>query len=124
MSASTSEPEVLQSAPRVSRAAILAIGVVVAPLAVSLLLNSYGPLTEQTAVRMAFATVAGQTVAVMSSIVAVAMTVKRRLGVGEVVLFLAIAALIALTAVASITDASSILLVRLDLVDETNLLNR
>jgi hypothetical protein len=37
---------------------------------------------------------------------------------------LAIAALITLTAVASITDASSILLVRLDLVDETNLLNR
>jgi uncharacterized membrane protein len=123
MSVETTRPQVVQRR-RVSRATVLVLGVVVVPVSLGLLLNSYGPLTEQTAVRMAFATVAGQTVAVMSSIAAVVITVKRRLGGGGIVLFLAIAALITLTAIAAVTEASSTLLVRLDLVDETNLLNR
>lgn len=46
------------------------LGVIVMPLALSAALNSYGPLTEDGAIRMAFATVAGQTIAILSVIAA------------------------------------------------------
>ncbi|WP_349309841.1 hypothetical protein [Microbacterium sp. MM2322] len=53
-------------------------GVVVVPLALILsVFNSWGPLTEESAVRMAFAQVAGGPVAILSALAFVVLTIRR-----------------------------------------------
>ena len=126
MSDVTSSPLVAETSRRprrVSRASIMFLGVIVIPFALGAILNSYGPLTEESAIRMAFATVAGQTVAILSAIATVVVTVIRRADVGQVILIAAIALFVTLGALSVMAGASDALLARLHLVAETNLLN-
>jgi len=99
------------------------VGVIIVPLALGLLLNSYGPLTSDSAIRMAFATVAGQSVAIGSALAVVVITLFRRRGLGEVALFVIIGVVITLGALNAMAEAGDMLLTRLDLVAQTNLLN-
>ena len=133
MSAPTSQ--VQQTAPRSrelrpSRRGILLAGVLGVPLVLLLAFNSYGPLTEESALRMAFATVAGQTVAILSALAALAVTVARRRVTPasdyrlQVILFAVIVAVVVLYASEILANAGDVLLSRLDLVAETDLLNR
>ncbi|MCS5718795.1 hypothetical protein N1027_11685 [Herbiconiux sp. CPCC 205763] len=109
---------------RVNRVAILALGVIVVPFALTAMFNSYGALTEESAIRMAFATVGGQTVAILSGAAAFVITAMRRRNPAQLVLFFLIAVFIVLSALGIIAAASDLLLTRLDLIAETDLMNR
>lgn len=118
------QPEVVIRRPReISRLGILALGVIVIPFALSAVLNSYGALTEESAVRMAFATVAGQTIAILSALVVVALTIARHRGVSQVAIAVAIACAVTFAAIGFMSSAGDLLLTRLDIVTEVNLLN-
>lgn len=106
-----------------SRTAILLTGALVIPTLLALALNSYGPLTADTAIRMAFATVAGQTIAILSAIAALAVTLIRRAPWPGILFFSVVAIFIAVWAFNSMTDAAVLLQTRLELVAETSLLN-
>lgn len=106
----------------VNRRMVLIFGAIVIPFALSAIFNSYGPLTEETALRMAFAGVAGQTIAILSAVAIVVMTIRRRLLVQLPVVAL-IAALVIATAVGAMTTQGTLLVQRLDRVAETALLN-
>lgn len=108
----------------VSRATVLILGVVVIPVALGFALNSYGPLTEESALRMAFTTVAGQTIAILSGVVALVLTVKRGYAWPAILGFAVIAALIASFAVGQMASAGDLLLTRLDLIADVDELNR
>jgi hypothetical protein len=86
--------------------------------------NSYGALTVDGAIRMAFATVAGQTVAVVSALAALVLTVKRRYAWPAVVAFGIIATLISAAALLTIATAGETLLDRLEMIAEVDELNR
>ncbi len=94
------------------------------PLALNIAFNSYGPLTAESALRMAFAAVAGQAIAIVSAIVAVALTVRRRYAWPAIAAFVIIAAIITSWATANMASAGEMLLDRLTLIDEVNELNR
>ena len=104
--------------------AILLLGVLVVPVVLTAAFNSYGPLTEESAIRMAFATVAGQVIAVLTGIVTVCFAVKRRHNVMQIAILIAVAVAIVFNAVAMSMTAGDLLLSRLDLIAETNLLNQ
>ncbi|WP_345555002.1 hypothetical protein [Microbacterium kyungheense] len=108
---------------RVGRGFILMLGVIVVPLALNMLFNSYGALTVDGALRMAFAAVAGQTVAVLSAMTALVLTVKRGYAWPAIVAFAIITAVVVGLAVGSIAAAGDTLLSRLDLIAEVNELN-
>jgi len=109
---------------RFSRGTVLIVGVLVVPFALSVALNNYGALTIDGALRMAFATVAGQTIAILSAIAAVILTIKRRYAWPAVLAFVIIAAAITSWALGSVASAGELLLTRLDLIAEVNELNR
>ncbi|MDN3496916.1 hypothetical protein QL996_13320 [Planococcus sp. APC 4015] len=117
------EPATLVRERRVSRRLVLIAGVVLIPFALGLALNSYGALTADGAVRMAFATVAGQTVAILSAITAVIVTVKQKRSWQSLILMTIIAAVIAIAAVVSIASAGDLLLVRLEMIAEVDQIN-
>lgn len=104
--------------------AILLLGVLVVPVVLTAAFNSYGPLTEESAIRMAFATVAGQVIAVLTGIVTVGVAAKRRHNVMQIAILIAVAIAIVFNAVAMSMTAGDLLLSRLDLIAETNLLNQ
>ncbi len=104
--------------------AILLLGVVVIPIALSAAFNSYGALTEESAVRMAFATVAGQVFAILSAAVMVGIAVKRRRHPVEILVLSVVAVLVVVYAIAVCGNAGDLLLSRLDLIAEVDLLNR
>lgn len=108
---------------RVSRGLVLIAGVVLIPFALGLALNSYGALTAASAVRMAFATVAGQTIAILSAIVAVVLTITQKRSWQSLALMVVTATVISVSAIGNIGSAGDLLLVRLDTVAETNQLN-
>lgn len=108
----------------ISRGGILVLEVVVIPFALSAALSSYGALTTESALRMAFATVAGQTIAIISAIVAVVLTVRRRYAWPAIMAFALIAAVITTWAVGSMASAGDLLLDRLELIAEVDVLNR
>jgi drug/metabolite transporter (DMT)-like permease len=109
---------------RLSSSGILLLGVIAIPFALTVALNSYGPLTEDSAIRMAFATVAGQTIAVLSSIVVIGIALFRRARIADIAVLVIIGAVVTLSAMAAMTGASELLLNNLDLVAETNLPSR
>ena len=117
-------PDTAHGLSRLRRRGILFVGLIVIPFALSAILNSYGALTEENAIRMAFASVAGQTIAILSVIATVVLTVRRRAGVNQIVLFVVIAIVVTTGALNAMSNAAELLLTRLDLVAETNLLNR
>lgn len=106
----------------VNRRMVLIIGAILIPFALSAIFNSYSPLTEETALRMAFAGVAGQTIAILSAVAIVVMTIRRRLFV-QLPVMAVIAALVIAAAVGTMTTQGTLLVQRLDRVAETALLN-
>lgn len=110
--------------PQLRPVAILLLGVLVVPIALTAAFTSYGPLTEESAIRMAFATVAGQVIAILSGFVTVGVAVKRRYNVMQIAILTAIAIAIVVSAFALNASAGDLLLSRLDLIAETNLLNQ
>lgn len=106
----------------VNRRMVLIFGAILIPFALSAIFNSYGPLTEETALRMAFAGVAGQTIAILSAVAIVLMTIRRRLLV-QLPVMVVIAALVIAAAVGTMTTQGTLLVQRLDRVAETALLN-
>lgn len=106
----------------VNRRMVLIFGAILIPFAVSVIFNSYGPLTEETALRMAFAGVAGQTIAILSAVAIVVMTIRRRLLV-QLPVMVVIAALVIAAAVGTMTTQGTLLVQRLDRIAETALLN-
>ncbi|NLP82391.1 hypothetical protein HF576_00865 [Microbacterium sp. CFH 90308] len=109
---------------RISRGTVLIVGVLVIPFALSAALNSYGALTVESALRMAFATVAGQTIAIVSAVVAVVLTVRRRYALPAILAFALIAALITTWAIGTMGTAGDLLLERLNTIAEVDVLNR
>lgn len=105
------------------------MGVLVIPFALSALFNSYGALTYESAIRMGFATAAGQTIAILSAIGVIALAVARRRTVDhaafliQVVVLTFIALAITVNAFEVMSSASELLLTRLDLAAETAKLN-
>lgn len=93
------------------------------PIALSVLLNSYGPLTAESAWRMAAASVAGQTIAILSAVTAVVLTITRRYAWPAILAMLVIAAVITVAALSSMAGAGDLLMTRLDLVADVALLD-
>ncbi|MCD2441129.1 hypothetical protein LQ757_02455 [Agromyces sp. SYSU K20354] len=122
--AATEQPAVANRSRRISRGAILIVGVIVVPVALTVLLNSYGALTVDGALRMAFATVAGQTIAILSAITAVVLTVRRGYRPLPIAAFVLIAAAVTLFAISAMSSAGDLLLTRLDIIAEVDKLNR
>ena len=110
-------PQVSRS--RVSRGLVLIVGVILVPMALSIVFNSWGPLTAESAMRMAFATVAGQTIAILSVVVTLAMTALNRRW-RQLPLFLVIALLVFGAASASMGAAADTLTSRLTIVDQVS----
>ncbi|MFG6504567.1 hypothetical protein [Microbacterium sp. P05] len=119
-----SETTAERSPRRISRLLVLILGVIVIPFALTAALNSYGALTVDGALRMAFGMVAGQTLAILSGFACVVLTIKRGSGAHAIVGFAVLAALITLGAVGHIGSAGDLLLTRLDLIAEVDRLNR
>lgn len=108
---------------RISRGLVLVLGVIVVPFALSVVLNSYGALTVDGAFRMAFATVAGQTIAILSAIAAVVLTITERRPWPSLVFFLVVGAFITIAALSTMGSAGDLLLTRLDLIADVDRLN-
>ncbi|WP_091228472.1 hypothetical protein [Microbacterium sp. 3J1] len=114
-------PQVVVRQPRwfLRRRLVLLVTLIVIPFALAALLNSYGPLTAVSAVRMAFATVAGQTVAIGGALAALVITIVSRRNLPGVLFFTLLAALVTLNAIMAMNGAGELLLDRLDLVAAT-----
>lgn len=100
------------------RRLILLASVVIVPVALTAALNSYGPLTQESALRMAFATVAGMTVAVLGAVAALVVTLARRRSIPGVVFFALVLVFVTTWAVAAVSSAGDLLLERLALIDD------
>lgn len=109
---------------RISNTTILILGVVVIPFALSAALNSYGPVTVDSALRMAASTVAGQTIAILSVVTATVIAIKRRSSVMTVLATVVIAAVVTSSAVSAMAGAGDELITRIDLVTEIDTSNR
>jgi drug/metabolite transporter (DMT)-like permease len=107
-----------------SRTLVLIAGVVVAPIALTLAFNSWGPLTEESAIRMAFATVAGQTLAIFSAVLAFVLTVVRRSSWPQIVFFLVVAVLVVGWASGALESAADLLQSRFGRIAEVDILGR
>ncbi len=94
---------------------ILLAGHLLIPLALATAFNSYGPPDDAAFVRMTFATVAGCTIAILSSIVAVVVTFRHaQARVVRTVMGFA-AGLLAMLSIGALASASDQLLQRLGL---------
>jgi hypothetical protein len=117
-------PAELKQAPTVERrrgvsnVSILLLGVFVVPVALGVALNSYGPLTADSALRMAAATVAGQTIAILSAMTATVLSIKRRSSVRNILVTVIAATVVTLFAFSIMTAAGDQLLRHLDIVAE------
>lgn len=93
------------SSLKVSRGLVLIVGVLVVPLVLMLVFTSYNTVTVDSALRQAFAGVAGQTVAVLSAVTTVAMTAFSRRW-RELPLFVVVAAFVCAAAVNSMVGTA------------------
>lgn len=91
------------------------------PVVIGVLTNSWGPLTEESAIRMAFGSVAGQTIAILSAIAAVVVTIAFRAPWASVVAIAVVAAFIIALALGNIGQAAELLQERLDTVAELSI---
>ena len=107
-----------------SRSFIFVVGVFVLPSVLGLAFNSWGPLTSASAIAMAFATVAGHTIAVVSAVTVVFLSFARRSGGASVAMSLVIAAFVVLFALSNVSLAGDLLQQRLELVSSVDELNR
>ncbi|MDN4609594.1 hypothetical protein [Arthrobacter burdickii] len=122
--AGSNQAPTLQRSHRISNTTILILGVVVIPFVLLAAFNSYGPLTVDSALRMAASIVVGQTIAILSVVTATVLAIKRRYGVMTVLATVVIAAMVTSSAVSTMTRAGDELLTRIDLVTETDASNR
>jgi hypothetical protein len=107
-----------------SRSFIFVTGVFVIPLVLGLAFNSWGPLTAESAIVMAFATVAAHTIAIATTVVVFVLSVVRRsAGVSLAFTFLA-AAFVVLAAMSNLSTERDLLQHRLELVATVDQLNR
>ena len=120
----TKQPLGAKRSWRVSRTVILIVGIILIPVALSIALNSYDALTVDGALRMAFATVAGQTIAILSAVTALILTVKRRYALPAIAAFVLIAAFVTIAAISNMANAGELLLTRLDIIADVDKLNQ
>ncbi len=120
----TEQPLVAKRSRHLSRTAVLIVGVLVIPAALSIALNNYGALTVDGAIRMAFATVAGQTIAILSAITVIILTVRRRYALPAIAATVIIAAVITVVGISNMATAADLLLTRLDIIAHVDELNR
>lgn len=95
----------------------------VVPFALSAVFNSYGPLTVESALRMAFATIAGQTIAIIGAAAALVVTIAYRRHVAGLVFFALVLVVVAAYAFTVMESAGATLLERLELIAEVDRLN-
>lgn len=107
---------------KLRRRTVLLLGVLVIPAILNIALNSYGPLTVASALRMAFATIAGQTITILSAAAVVWMTFRRTRDVAPRVGIALIALIIVGLSLSTMATAGQ-LLTRLDLIAEVDQLN-
>ncbi|WP_076708168.1 hypothetical protein [Microbacterium oleivorans] len=100
-----------------SRGTVMVVGAVLVPLALTVIFNSWGPLTDESAVQMAFARVAGLTIAILSSVTIVVMTVRRRSQWPAVAGALLVASLVVAWSTMELQSTADDLLNRLELVE-------
>jgi hypothetical protein len=94
---------------------LLLFGLVIVPGALSLLSTPAGAPTDEDYVRMAFSTVAGATVAILSVAGLLVDRIVRRAKASTIVLFAAIALVVVPWQLSMISSAADLLLVRLSL---------
>lgn len=95
---------------------LLVAGVLVIPALLAILANSYSAPDAAAYVRMAFATVAGQTIAIVTVAGLLASRIISRAPRTEIIRFAAIGAAVTFYAVSIIAAAGDMLLQRLDLL--------
>ncbi|WP_350352599.1 hypothetical protein ABS642_05930 [Microbacterium sp. A8/3-1] len=121
MSTMTSADPVVRADPPpwwTRRRLILLVSLFVVPVALNVAFNSYGALTVDSALRMAFAAVAGQTIAVVGALAALVVTITHRRHLAGIVLFGLVFVLVTVYACAAAESAGALLLDRLELVAE------
>ncbi|GAB2518491.1 hypothetical protein GCM10027064_15210 [Microbacterium petrolearium] len=99
------------------RRTVLMLGGLLIPAALAIAFNSYGPLTVESALRMAFATIAGQTITILSAAAVVWMTFRRTRDVAPRVGIVLIAMFIVGLSLSTMATAGQLLLTRLDLIN-------
>lgn len=104
---------------RVRRTTVLIWGCLIVPFAISVVFNGWGSLTEESALRMAFATVAGQTITILSAMSVVVLTVLMKRW-RQVPFFVVASAYIVLLAWGQMSGAGEDLLERLELIAEVD----
>jgi len=90
-------------------------GVVVVPMALGLLFNSWSTPDDEAYVRMAFATVAGATLAIATVVGLLVDRIIRRATVSTIAIFAVIALVVVPYELNAISGAAELLLARLDL---------
>ena len=106
-----------------SRSFIFVAGVFVIPWVLGLALNSWGPLTAESAIVMAFATVAGQTIAIVTAVVVVVLSFVRRIASVSLTISVVVGIVVVLAALSNMSAASDLLQQRLELVATVDQLN-
>lgn len=115
MSATTTRPAPGTRLRGFSSGLILVAGVIAAPFALALIFNSYEAPDAAAYVRMAFAQVAGATIAIATVIGVVVQRIVRRSGFVDIAWFAFLALVITLWQVAGLSSAAQTLLTRLGL---------
>jgi hypothetical protein len=107
-----------------ARQFILFAGVIVIPLTLSLVFNSWGAITVESAITMAFASVAGQTIAIVAAVTVVVVSLVRKGARSSLLLSVVVAIVVVSAALSNMAHAGDLLQQRLVLIAETDLLNR
>ena len=94
------------------------------PFVLAVALNSYGPLTVGSALRLAASTVAGHTTAILNAVTATVLTMRRRYSVPAILTIVAIAAVVTVSSIAAMINADDFLLTRLDPIAEVTEVNQ
>ena len=82
-----------------------------------------GPLTAESAIVMAFATVAGQTIAIVTAVVVVVLSFVRRIASVSLTISVVVGIVVVLAALSNMSAASDLLQQRLELVATVDQLN-
>ena len=93
------------------------------PWVLGLALNSWGPLTAESAIVMAFATVAGQTIAIVTAVVVVVLSFVRRIASVSLTISVVVGIVVVLAALSNMSAANDLLQQRLELVATVDQLN-
>lgn len=109
---------------RIRNTTILILGVWIIPVALLFAFNSYGPLTIDSALRMAASIVAGRTIAILSVITAIVLAIKRRYSVAKILVTVLVALLVTTSALSAMATAGDDLINRIDGITEITTSNQ